>query len=153
MISKKIFLFCQNMYQNLVSMTINCHLITWEYSLHLILSEGISWRSLTVTEHILVRRFRPAFDYTLVETLDLNKTIDGLLEWGRGLYPKHHSMDGKRKIMVGINFYMINDAILINKPASWNSFNLVNERYWCHVGFKMVAFFFLRKGIYIINHG
>lgn len=85
---QKNFFFRQNMYQNLISMTINCHLITWEYSLFLILSEDISWRSLTVTEHILVRRFRPAFDYTLVETLDLNKTIDGLLEWGEGTLSK-----------------------------------------------------------------
>ena len=93
---------------------------------------------LPVTEQILVRRFRPGFDYTLAETLDLNKTIDGLLECVLEGTLSLTPFDGwESRSNGGYQLYMINDAdlredqvsgndaILINKPASWNSFNLV----------------------------
>ena len=93
---------------------------------------------IVVTEQVLVRRFRPGFDYTLAETLDLKKTTDDLLdcvlEGTLSLTPFDGWDDGSNG---GYQLYMLNeadlredqvsgnDAILINKPASWNSFNLV----------------------------
>ncbi|KAK5782342.1 hypothetical protein RI543_000278 [Arxiozyma heterogenica] len=91
-----------------------------------------------VTEQVLVRRFRPGFDYTLAETLDINKIVDDLLdcvlEGTLSLTPFDGWDDGNNG---GYQLYMLNeadlredqvsgnDAILINKPASWNSFLLV----------------------------
>lgn len=91
-----------------------------------------------VTEQVLVRRFRPGFDYTLAETLDINKIVDDLLdcvlEGTLSLTPFDGWDDGSNG---GYQLYMLNetnlredqvsgnDAILINKPASWNSFLLV----------------------------
>lgn len=93
---------------------------------------------LPMTQDILVRRFRPGFDYTLADTPDLNKKIDDLLECVLEGTLSLTPFDGWiNEGNGGYQLYMLNeselredqvsgnDSILINKPASWNSFNLV----------------------------
>ncbi|CAL9734066.1 prolyl 3,4-dihydroxylase Tpa1p [Monosporozyma servazzii] len=93
---------------------------------------------LPMTQDILVRRFRPGFDYTLADTPDLNKKIDDLLECILEGTLSLTPFDGWiNEGNGGYQLYMLNeaelredqvsgnDSILINKPASWNSFNLV----------------------------
>ncbi|CAL9728975.1 prolyl 3,4-dihydroxylase Tpa1p [Monosporozyma unispora] len=93
---------------------------------------------LPMTQDILVRRFRPGFDYTLADTPDLNTKIDDLLECVLEGTLSLTPFDGWiNEGNGGYQLYMLNeselredqvsgnDSILINKPASWNSFNLV----------------------------
>ncbi|CCK72755.1 oxidative DNA demethylase KNAG_0L01350 [Huiozyma naganishii CBS 8797] len=99
-----------------------------------------------LTVSSLVRRFRPGFDYMLADKTELNKALenvmDCVLEGTLCLTP----MDGWDTNSVGgYELYMTaeneeknewndedptvvgrdGDSTLINKPASWNSFNLV----------------------------
>ncbi|CCF60683.1 hypothetical protein KAFR_0L00760 [Kazachstania africana CBS 2517] len=94
-------------------------------------------------EEVIVRRFRPGSDYTLADTLQFEKNrsedlLDYLLEgclcltlfdgWDDGTLGGYEMCinndedDGDDQEEYGRDE---GDNILINKPASWNSFNLV----------------------------
>ncbi|BAP70502.1 PKHD-type hydroxylase TPA1 [Kluyveromyces marxianus] len=100
-----------------------------------------------LSEQILVRRFRPGKDFTLATTTEINellKNVPGFVEavlectlcltptkgWESGevggyeLYMNNQSEDADDDAAV----YRTDDtgeSVLINKPASWNSLNLV----------------------------
>lgn len=100
-----------------------------------------------LSEQLLIRRFRPGKDFTLATTTEVNellKTIPGfveaILECTLCLTPSKGWDSGE---VGGYELYMNNqdddedddaaiyradddgDSVLINKPASWNSLNLV----------------------------
>ncbi|QEU62923.1 Tpa1 [Kluyveromyces lactis] len=100
-----------------------------------------------LSEQLLIRRFRPGKDFTLATTTEVNellKTVPGfveaILECTLCLTPSKGWDSGE---VGGYELYMNNqdgdedddaaiyradddgDSVLINKPASWNSLNLV----------------------------
>lgn len=95
-----------------------------------------------VSQQVFVRRFRPGYDFTLANKGELNEklndALDCILEGNLCLTLFDGWANGK---LGGYQIYMNNDEeadedhavfkdeendpILINKPASWNSFNLV----------------------------
>ncbi|AET39431.1 oxidative DNA demethylase Ecym_4376 [Eremothecium cymbalariae DBVPG len=104
-----------------------------------------------LTEQLLIRRFRPGHDFTLATQVSLNELfntipgfVDAVLEGNLCLTPSDGWKSGE---VGGYELYMSNqqdeqtdkdmddaaiyksddsgDSVLINKPADWNSFNLV----------------------------
>ncbi|AMD20652.1 HDL092Wp [Eremothecium sinecaudum] len=120
---------------------------TLTFKKYLILLTGLC----PLTEQMLIRRFRPGHDFTLATQISLNDLlkstpgfIDAILEGTLSLTPSDGWESGE---IGGYELYMSNqddedldrdvedaavyktddtgDAVLINKPASWNSLCLV----------------------------
>lgn len=95
-----------------------------------------------MTQSVIVRRFRPGSDFTLADRLQLNKNVEDLLDCVlEGTLSLSLFDDWTKGNIGGYQIYMMNEeetgddqavvhddngeSVLINKPASWNSFNLV----------------------------
>ncbi|CAB4254034.1 similar to Saccharomyces cerevisiae YER049W TPA1 Poly(rA)-binding protein involved in translation termination efficiency, mRNA poly(A) tail length and mRNA stability [Maudiozyma barnettii] len=95
-----------------------------------------------LTQSVIVRRFRPGNDFTLADKLQLNKNFDNLMECIlEGTLSLSAFDDWEGGNVGGYQIYMLNEedngddqavvhddngeSVLINKSASWNSFNLV----------------------------
>ncbi|SMN19952.1 similar to Saccharomyces cerevisiae YER049W TPA1 Poly(rA)-binding protein involved in translation termination efficiency, mRNA poly(A) tail length and mRNA stability [Maudiozyma saulgeensis] len=95
-----------------------------------------------LTQSVIVRRFRPGNDFTLADRLQLNKNFDNLMDCIlEGTLSLSVFDDWENGNIGGYQIYMLNEedngddqavvhddngeSVLINKAASWNSFNLV----------------------------
>ncbi|KAG0666967.1 hypothetical protein C6P45_000176 [Maudiozyma exigua] len=95
-----------------------------------------------LTQSVIVRRFRPGNDFTLADKIQLNKNLNNLMECIlEGTLSLSVFDDWENGNVGGYQIYMLNEedngddqavvhddngeSVLINKPASWNSFNLV----------------------------
>ena len=95
-----------------------------------------------MTQSVIVRRFRPGSDFTLADKLQLNKNVNDLMECVlEGTLSLSVFDDWEKGNVGGYQVYMLNEedngddqavvhddggeSVLINKPASWNTLNLV----------------------------